>query len=210
MACIQLNYVTPKLTLSKEVRTIYIVVKSDGDSIVITMSLRKTELVCKATRDEKPIGQARIEAERTIEKALSIIEEQWECLGESITSPEDARRYFKLKLSCEKQEVFTAFFLTSKHQTIAFEILFRGTIDNSPVYPRVVAQRALELNAAAIIVGHNHPSGVPKPRNADIAINKRLYEALELFNVKLLDHLIVGCGEPTSLAERVDLMSVLN
>ena len=85
---------------------------------------------------------------------------------------------------------------------IAFEELFHGTIDGATVYPRVVAERALKLRAAALIVAHNHPSGVCEPSLADQAITRRLKEALDLLDIRLLDHFVVGDGLPVSMAAR--------
>jgi DNA repair protein RadC len=85
---------------------------------------------------------------------------------------------------------------------IAFEELFQGTIDGATVYPRVVAERALKLGAAALIVAHNHPSGVGEPSMADQAITRRLKDALELLDIRLLDHFVVGDGRPVSMAAR--------
>jgi DNA repair protein RadC len=92
-------------------------------------------------------------------------------------------------------------FLDSQHRLIAFERLFRGTIDGASVYPRVVVRRALELNAAAVIFTHNHPSGVPEPSTADINITKRLKDALGLIDVRVLDHIIAGTDGTSSMAE---------
>ena len=93
-------------------------------------------------------------------------------------------------------------FLNNQHQLIKDEILFSGTIDGASVYPREVAKRALELNAAAVIFAHNHPSGHPEPSSADRAITKRLSGSLELFDIRVLDHIVVGGAETVSFAER--------
>jgi DNA repair protein RadC len=122
--------------------------------------------------------------------------------GDALASPEDTRRYLQSRLRTHHQEVFACLFLDSRHRVIEFEELFRGTIDGASVYPREVVRRALYHNAAAVILAHNHPSGVSEPSCADARITERLKAALELVDVRLLDHFVIGDGTPTSLAER--------
>ncbi len=119
-----------------------------------------------------------------------------------ISSPEDTRQYLKCQLRDRPYEVFAALFLDNRHQIIKFEELFRGTIDGASVYPREVVKKALEYNAAALIIAHNHPSGIAEPSSADERITIRLKEALGLVDIRLLDHLIIGDGDIVSLAER--------
>lgn len=128
----------------------------------------------------------------------------WERLqrGEALGSPDDTRRYLTARLRHHRQEVFAALFLDNRHRVIAFEELFRGTIDAASVYPREIVKRALALNAAALIVAHNHPSGVGEPSRADESLTRRLRDALALVDLRLLDHFVVGDGEAVSLAER--------
>ena len=109
---------------------------------------------------------------------------------------------FKLKLGGRPHETFAVAFLTTKHALIAFEELFHGTIDGSEVHPRVVVKRALDLNAAAIILGHNHPSGDPEPSAADRAVTARIKQACALVDVRVLDHFIVGSDAPVSMAAK--------
>ncbi|HKJ15736.1 MAG TPA: DNA repair protein RadC [Xanthomonadales bacterium] len=120
----------------------------------------------------------------------------------ALQNPADTQRYLKSALRDKPNEVFACLFLDSRHRVIAFEELFQGTIDGATVYPRVVAERALELGAAALIVAHNHPSGVCEPSMADQAITRRLKEALDLLDIRLLDHFVVGEGMPVSMAAR--------
>lgn len=120
--------------------------------------------------------------------------------GVSIVTALNSKDLFRQKLALREQEVFAALFLDNKHRVIAYEELFFGTIDSASVHPRIIAQRALQLNAAAVIVAHNHPSGEPQPSRADETITRRLKEALALVDVRLLDHLIVG-DRCLSLAE---------
>ena len=122
--------------------------------------------------------------------------------GEALTDPAAAGRYFAQRLRPHPQEVFAALFLDTRHRALAFEELFRGTVDGAEVHPREVARRALAHNAAAVIVGHNHPSGNPEPSAADRAVTTRLKQALALVDVRLLDHFVVADGPPVSLAAR--------
>ncbi|SEM59832.1 DNA repair protein RadC [Pseudomonas sp. ok272] len=118
-----------------------------------------------------------------------------------LKSPIEVRNYLKAMLRHELHEVFGCLFLDSRHRVLAFELLFHGSIDTTVVHPRQVVRRALAHNAAALILCHNHPSGNPEPSQADRALTKRLQEALELIDVRVLDHFIIGEGDPLSLAE---------
>ncbi len=122
--------------------------------------------------------------------------------GEALTDPAAAGRYFTQRLRHHPHEVFAALFLDTRHRALAFEELFRGTVDGAEVHPREVARRALAHNAAAVIVGHNHPSGNPEPSAADRAVTTRLKQALALIDIRLLDHFVVADGPPVSLAAR--------
>lgn len=122
--------------------------------------------------------------------------------GEVLTDPASAGRYFSRRLRGRGHEVFAALFLDTRHRALAFEELFRGTVDGAEVHPREVVRRALSHNAAAVIVGHNHPSGDTEPSAADRAVTARLKQALALVEVRLLDHFVVGDGPAVSLASR--------
>ena len=119
----------------------------------------------------------------------------------ALESPQAVRDYLKARLRHEPHEVFGCLFLDAKHRVICFEALFFGSIDGASVYPRQVVKRALFHNAAATILVHNHPSGVAEPSQADRQLTERLKEALGLIEVRVLDHFIVGDGEPLSMAE---------
>ena len=121
--------------------------------------------------------------------------------GEALGSPGDTARYLQSKLSHYEREVFCCLFLDTRNRVIAFDAMFFGTIDGATVHPREVVKRALHHNAAALIVAHNHPSGVSEPSRADRALTKRLRDAVELVDVRLLDHFVVG-EEVVSFAER--------
>ncbi|MCZ2134632.1 MAG: DNA repair protein RadC [Burkholderiales bacterium] len=137
-----------------------------------------------------------------IDAAIAAVERRWKQHGESINGTSMAADLFKLRLSAYPYEVFAALFLDTRHRMIAFEELFRGTIDGCSVHPREIVRRCILLNAAALIIGHVHPSGVPDPSAADRAITHRIKDALALIDVRLLDHIVVGAGAPVSFALR--------
>jgi DNA repair protein RadC len=120
--------------------------------------------------------------------------------GDALHDPDSAGRYFAQRLRGLPQEVFAVLFLDTRHRAIAFEEMFRGTVDGAEVHPREVVRRALAHNAAALIVGHNHPSGNGEPSAADRAITARLKQSLGLVDIRLLDHFVIGDGSPVSLA----------
>jgi len=120
----------------------------------------------------------------------------------TLAAPVDAARFFKARLLDLPHEVFCCLFLDTRHRLIRYEELFRGTIDGATVYPREVVKRALAHNASAVILGHNHPSGVSEPSEADRSITLKLAKALALVEIRLLDHVVVSRGGHVSLAER--------
>ena len=129
-----------------------------------------------------------------------------QCIREQFTnaavieSPSHARDQIQILLGHYDYEVFYALWLTSRHQIIRCDELFRGTVDGASVYPRVVVKTALARNAVAVIFSHNHPSGCTTPSKADIEITKRLKDALALVDIRVLDHLVIG-RDVTSMAE---------
>lgn len=120
----------------------------------------------------------------------------------ALQSPQAVRDYLNSLLRHEPHEVFGCLFMDSKHRMLAFEVLFRGSIDSASVYPRQVVKRALAHNAAAVIFCHNHPSGISEPSQADSLLTQHLIKALDLIEVRVLDHFIVGDGQPLSMVER--------
>ena len=122
--------------------------------------------------------------------------------GDALTSPELTHRYLLSQLRDRDYEVFAALFLDNQNRVIRYEELFRGTIDSAAVYPREVLKQALMHSAAALIFAHNHPSGIAEPSRADRHITDRLKRALELVDIRVLDHLVIGDGEVVSFAER--------
>ena len=122
--------------------------------------------------------------------------------GPVMDSPEVTARYLASRLRGRQREVFACLFLDNRHRVLAYEELFMGTLDGASVHPREVIKRVLEHNAAAVILAHNHPSGVAEPSRADESITRRLKAALELVDIRLLDHFVVGEGTPVSFAQR--------
>lgn len=122
--------------------------------------------------------------------------------GDALTSPQQTKLYLTSVLRDRHREAFYILFLDNQHRVIQDEILFEGTIDAASVYPREVVKRALQLNAAALILAHNHPSGIAEPSQSDRRITQRLIDALALVDIRVLDHFVVGDGEVVSFAER--------
>lgn len=148
------------------------------------------------------LGEARFSV---LQAALEISRRHiYETLGRQdvLSSPEHVRRYLSLHLTGLQHEVFAALFLDNRHRVIEYRELFNGTIDSAAVYPREVVKRCLSCNAAAVIFAHNHPSGVAEPSDTDVRLTKKLSDALALVDVRVLDHLVIGQGVQTSLAER--------
>ncbi|WP_369160261.1 DNA repair protein RadC [Candidatus Thiodiazotropha sp. LNASS1] len=148
------------------------------------------------------LGMAKYtQLQAVLEMARRYLHEQLETSG-SLTAPEQTQDYLRARLRHYAYEVFSCLFLDNRHRVIRYEELFRGTIDGANVHPREVVRRALELNAAALIFAHNHPSGVAEPSRADRQITQRLKDALALVDIRVLDHIVIGEGEAVSLAER--------
>lgn len=121
---------------------------------------------------------------------------------DALTDPRVAGDYFRARLRDRQREVFACLFMDTRHRPIAIEELFHGTLDRSEVHPREVVKRALAHNAAAVMLAHNHPSGVSEPSSADRHITQMLAQSLALVDIRVLDHLIIGEGEPVSFAAR--------
>lgn len=140
--------------------------------------------------------------DETIRLALNILNGRIKKRGDCFTSPEHVRDFLRLKLEPLEAEQFCILFLDNRHRVIEFVPMFNGTIDGASVHPREVVKAALKYNASAVILAHNHPSGIAEPSEADKALTGRLKDALGLVDVRVLDHFIVGVGEITSLSER--------
>lgn len=122
--------------------------------------------------------------------------------NESLGSPKETESYLALQLGDREQEVFAVIFLDNRNQVLQYKEMFYGSIASTSVYPREIARLALRLNAAAVICSHNHPSGHPEPSAADRTITERIKNSMELIDVRVLDHVVVGGGRTVSFAER--------
>jgi DNA repair protein RadC len=136
-----------------------------------------------------------------IDRAFAILHARHK-RGEALTSPDLTKQFLQLKLADMHNEVFGCIFLDTRHQVIAVEDMFFGTIDGASVHPRVIVEKALGHHAAAVIAYHNHPSGVAEPSRADERITARIKDALALVDVRLLDHLVVTTEQCASFADR--------
>jgi len=146
------------------------------------------------------IDQTITAEESIIQNAIQILESRIQLPDDYLTSPDNTRRFLRLKLSNLDREVFGVIFLDNQHGVIAYEELFAGTIDGAAVYPREVVKCALKHNAAAVIFAHNHPSGVSSPSESDKRITERLKQACALVDIRVLDHVIIG-SDISSFAE---------
>ncbi len=151
---------------------------------------------------ENGVGDARLAVLQVLPELARRYFEETLPIGEAIRSPADTETFLMARLRDRPHEVFCCLYLDNRNRVLLFEELFRGTIDGTSVYPREVVKQALAVNAAAIILAHNHPSGVAEPSQADERITRRVKSALNLVDIRLLDHLIIGDGISTSLASR--------
>ncbi|OED40542.1 hypothetical protein ACH42_16170 [Endozoicomonas sp. (ex Bugula neritina AB1)] len=149
----------------------------------------------------KGLGQAKITQLNAILEICRRVLNQKLNNTDALDSPDTTRQYLQLHFQGMEREQFACLFLDTRHRIIALETLFQGTIDSAAVYPREIVKRALQLNASAVILCHNHPSGNPNPSQADIRITERIKSALQLVDINVLDHMIVGHGETLSMAE---------
>lgn len=193
-----------------------------GDHELLALWLSLPDARCAAALIDRLGGLDRHTAARLLEepdlgpcrvarlKAAAELLERWALVrvGQEapvLTCTTAVRRFLRWKLSRLSREVFACLFLDNRHRLIRYEVLFMGTVDRAAVHPREVLRRALELNAAALILAHNHPSGIAEPSASDLALTRDLSELLGKVDVRLLDHLVVGRGVEVSLAERGQL-----
>ncbi|AMX03859.1 RadC family protein [Microbulbifer thermotolerans] len=160
----------------------------------------------EAEREEfcrgKGLGDAKyVQLQAVLEMARRHLAETLQ-RSDALCSPGAVRDYLSAHLRHRRREVFCCLYLDSQHRVIAFEELFEGTLNAASVYPREVVQAALHKGAAAVILAHNHPSGISEPSQADVLITERLSQALALVDIKVLDHMIVGEGEALSFVEQ--------
>ncbi|MFC7298977.1 JAB domain-containing protein [Herminiimonas aquatilis] len=136
-----------------------------------------------------------------VHRAIEILDDHVIKHGPKLASPQDVKDYLRLQLINEQREVFAVVFMDTQHRVITYEPLFFGTIHQTSVYPRAIVQRAMSLNAASMILAHNHPSGSTQPSEADKQLTNRLKSLLESIDVRVLDHFIIGEGPAFSFAE---------
>ncbi|AYQ10679.1 DNA repair protein RadC [Escherichia coli] len=141
-------------------------------------------------------------AQRTIQEALTLLENQLREPGAAFTSTVAVRDWLRLHMAGLEREIFKVLYLDNQHRLLASETLFTGTISSTEVHPREIVRAAMKHNAAAIIAAHNHPSGEAEPSQADKHITQRIVGALALVDVRLLDHLVIGGMDIVSFAER--------
>ncbi|OGS99349.1 MAG: hypothetical protein A3F73_00400 [Gallionellales bacterium RIFCSPLOWO2_12_FULL_59_22] len=148
------------------------------------------------------LGQAKYaQLQAVLEMSRRALQEEMR-QGDALNSPRAVRDYLRLLLGGRQQEVFLALFLDTQHRVIATEELFHGTLGQTSVYPREVVKRALAHNAAAVILAHNHPSGIAEPSQSDRMLTDALKQALGLVDVRVLDHFVVAGGQTLSFAEK--------
>ncbi|MBI5430753.1 MAG: DNA repair protein RadC [Nitrosomonadales bacterium] len=164
-----------------------------------------TQLVAASEADfcaTKGMGQAKfVQLQAVLEMSRRALKEEMQ-RGDALNTPRAVRDYLQLLLGGRQQEVFLVLFLDTQHRVIASEELFHGTLGQTSVYPREVVKRALAHNAAAVILAHNHPSGVAEPSQSDRMLTDALKQALSLVDVRVLDHFVVAAGHTLSFAEK--------
>jgi len=164
-----------------------------------------TRLVAASEADfceTKGLGQAKyVQLQAALELSRRALQEEIK-RGDALNSPRAVRDYLQLLLGARQQEVFLVLFLDTQHRVLASEELFHGTLSQTSVYPREVVKRALAHNAAAVILAHNHPSGVAEPSQSDQLLTSALKQALAMVDVRVLDHFIVAVGQTMSFAEK--------
>ena len=149
-----------------------------------------------------------VDGQYRVASADEVLSQAWDVLadrvkpGVTLSSPQDVKDYLRLAIGMLEHEVFCVVFLDSQHRIIELRQMFRGTVTQTSVYPREVVKESLELNAAAVILAHNHPSGAADPSRADEYLTQTLKSALALVGVRVLDHLVVVGADVCSFAER--------
>jgi len=158
----------------------------------------------KVKTEESPVYNPKHEGfsdDKIIGMALVVLQSRLKNHGPVLSSPDTVKNYLRLTLAAHEHEVFTVLFLDAQHQMIEVEEMFRGTLTQASVYPREVVKRVLYHNAAAVILAHNHPSGVAEPSSADKSLTDNLKQALALVDVRVLDHFIVAGSDCLSFSE---------
>lgn len=201
----------PQALSDAELLAIFLRTGTQGMNVLVLADLLLREfgslraLFCASQAEfcqHKGLGEAKyVQLQAVLEMAQRHLAETLK-RGDALTSPQHTKLYLSSVLRDRQREAFYILFLDNQHRVIRDEILFEGTIDAASVYPREVVKQALAHNAAAVILAHNHPSGVAEPSQADRRITDRLRDALSVVEIRVLDHFVVGDGEVVSFAER--------
>lgn len=167
--------------------------------------MKKNIKKIKINEEESPeYGTAPLigKQEETINQALKILESRIKEKGDFMCNPKEVINFLKFKISELEHEVFSIMFLDNQHRLIKYKELFRGTINGSSVHPREILKEALKYNSSAVIIAHNHPSGMIEPSSADREITRQIKDSLELIDIRVLDHIIIGGKESFAFSER--------
>jgi len=160
------------------------------------------EADCQQFCQSPGLGEAKYtQLQATLEMSRRYLAEKM-ARGDALNNPADTHRFLVAKMRDFRQEVFACLYLDNRHRVISFDEMFYGTINMASVHPREIVQRALKHNASAVILAHNHPSGIAEPSQADRDLTNQLQKALALVEVRVLDHVVVGDGTTVSFAER--------
>lgn len=143
-----------------------------------------------------------VSEEKVINEALKILQKRMKKRDNFFTNPNDTKNFLQLKFQGLESEVFSALLLDNRHRLIEYKEFFQGTINGASVHPREIVKYTLKVNAAAVILAHNHPSGVSEPSEADKVLTRRLADILQVVDIRVLDHIVIGDNELTSFAER--------
>ena len=175
-----------------------------ASAIIATSKTRQPRRQAPIALIQAPVSADMAEHERAVvDAALLIIRAHWRSRGGvTFDSPARVKEFIELQLAHLEHEVFAVMFMTTQRQLIAFEQMFRGTLAHTSVHPREIVKRALALNAGAVVLAHNHPSGAAEPSLADELVTQAVRTALQLVDVRVLDHMVVGSTQVMSFAER--------
>lgn len=156
------------------------------------MKLKSSNAVEYASSNIDKSLHKRLSDDKIISNALDILESRLSEPGDLYCNPEDVSSFLRLKMSHMKNECFSVMFLCNNHRLLSYKEMFQGTINGASVYVRPIIQEALRLNAGALILAHNHPSGFAEPSIADINITEKIKESMDLFDIRVLDHIIIA------------------
>jgi DNA repair protein RadC len=173
-----------------------------GVGMVDSVKTKETSMSAYACRANIALKPLSLREERAIHRVSGLIERRARAAREQFSDADIAAAFFRLRLAALEHEVFEVAFLDNQHRLIACETMFRGTVDATQVHPREVMRRALQLNAVAMVIAHNHPSGNPKPSAEDIQITGRLCAAAGLLDMRIIDHVLIAGERAVSFLQR--------